>query len=86
MPPHMFAIDTRRWFHPWGGVLVVTPVPAAGVVIREADQIRMIGKVETLVLAEAKKRWTFFNDPRLQIDLLEKPIIVPTSTLVIPKP
>ena len=27
MPPHMMVIDARRWFHPWGGVLVVTPVP-----------------------------------------------------------
>ena len=26
VPPHMMVIDARRWFHPWGGVLVVTGV------------------------------------------------------------
>ena len=86
MPPHMMVIDARRWFHPWGGVLVVTPVPVAGVVIRDDDQVRVTGKVERLVLAEARKRWSFFSDPTIQIDLLEKPIIVATSTVVIPKP
>ena len=86
VPPHMMVIDSRRWFHPWGGVLVVTPVPVAGVIIRDDDQVRVIGKVEKLVLAEAKKRWSFFSDPKIQIDLLEKPIIVATSAVVIPKP
>lgn len=84
-PPHLMVIDSRRWFHPWGGVLVVVPAPIAGVVIRDDDQVRVIGKVETLVLAEARKRWSFFGDPKLQIDLLEKPIIVATSAVVIPK-
>ena len=86
MPPHMMVIDARRWFHPWGGVLVVTPVPVAGVVIRDDDQVRVIGKVEKLLLAEARKRWSFFSDPKIQIDLLEKPIIVATSAVVIPNP
>ena len=86
MPPHMMVIDARRWFHPWGGVLVVTPVPVAGVVIRDDDQVRVTGKVERLVLAEARKRWSFFSDPKIQIDLLEKPIIVATSAVVIPNP
>jgi hypothetical protein len=84
VPPHLMVIDTRRWFHPWGGVLVVMPAPVAGVVIRDDDQVRVIGKVEKLVLAEAKKRWSFFSDPKIQIDLLEKPIIVATSAVVIP--
>ena len=86
MLPHMMVIDARRWFHPWGGVLVVTPVPVAGVVIRDDDQVRVIGKVEKLLLAEARKRWSFFSDPKIQIDLLEKPIIVATSAVVIPNP
>jgi hypothetical protein len=85
VPPHLMVIDSRRWFHPWGGVLVVTPAPVAGVIIRDDDQVRVIGKVEKLVLAEAKKRWSFFSDPKIQIDLLEKPIIVATSAVVIPK-
>jgi hypothetical protein len=85
VPPHMMVIDARRWFHPWGGILVVTPVPVAGVVIRDDDDVRVIGKVEKLVLAEARKRWSFFSDPKIQIDLLEKPIIVATSAVVIPK-
>jgi hypothetical protein len=85
VPPHMMVIDTRRWFHPWGGILVVTPVPVAGVVIRDDDDVRVIGKVEKLVLAEAKKRWSFLSDPKIQIDLFEKPIIVATSAVVIPK-
>jgi hypothetical protein len=85
VPPHMMVIDARRWFHPWGGVLVVMPEPVAGVAIREDDQIRVTGKVETLVLAEAKKRWPFFSDPKIQIDLFEKPLIVATSVVVIPK-
>ena len=86
VPPHLMVIDSRRWFHPWGGVLVVTAVPVAGVIIRADDQVRVIGKVEKLVLAEARKRWSFFSDPKIQIDLLEKPIIVATSAVVIPKP
>jgi hypothetical protein len=85
IPPHMMVIDAQRWFHPWGGVLVVMPEPVAGVVIREDDQVRVTGKVETLVLAEAKKRWPFLSDPKIQIDLFEKPVIVATSAVVIPK-
>jgi hypothetical protein len=86
VPPHMMVIDARRWFHPWGGVLVVTPAPVAGVVVRDDDDVRVIGKVEKVVLAEARKRWSFFSDPKIQVDLLEKPIIVATSAVVIPKP
>jgi hypothetical protein len=86
VPPHMMVVDARRWFHPWGGMLVVTPAPVAGVVVREDDEVRVIGKVEKLVLAEARKRWPFFSDPKIQIDLLEKPVLVATSTTVITKP
>ena len=85
MPPHMMVIDARRWFHPWGGILVVTPAPVAGVVVRDGDDVRVVGKVEKHVLAEARKRWSFLGDPKIQLDLFEKPIIVATSTTVIPR-
>ena len=85
VPPHMMVIDARRWFHPWGGILVVMPAPVAGVVIRDDDDVRVTGKVEKLVLAEARKRWSFLSDPKIQIDLFEKPVIVATSAVVIPK-
>jgi hypothetical protein len=85
IPPNMMVIDSRRWFHVFGGVLVIMPAPVAGVIIRADDQVRVVGKVEKLVLAEAKKRWSFLSDPGIQIDLFEKPIIVATSAVVIPK-
>lgn len=85
VPPHLMVIDSHRWFHLWGGVLVIFPEPVAGVIVREDDQVRIVGKVEKLVLAEARKKWSFLSDPKIQIDLLEKPVIVATAITVIPK-
>ncbi len=73
--PHLFTVDAPKWFHLWGGMLVVVPEPFATIVRRDAP-VRVTGTVEKVVLAEAKRKWSFINDPKIQVDLFEKPVLV----------
>jgi hypothetical protein len=77
--PHLFAIDAPKLVHLWGGMVVVVPEPFAAVVRRDAP-VRVSGKVEKVVLAEAKRKWPFLSkDPKLEVDLFEKPVLVATE-------
>jgi hypothetical protein len=80
--PHVFMVDARRFFHLWGGMLVIVPEPFAAIVQRDAP-IRVTGSVERVVLAEAKKKWAFLNDPKIEVDLFEKPVIVATDVTTV---
>jgi hypothetical protein len=73
--PHLFTVDEPKWFHLWGGMLVVVPEPFAAIVRRDAP-IRVTGTVEKVLLAEAKRKWSFISDPRIQVDLFQKPVLV----------
>jgi hypothetical protein len=73
--PHLFTVDEPKWFHLWGGMLVVVPEPFAAIVRRDAP-VRVTGTVEKVVLAEAKRKWSFLSDPKIQVDLFEKPVLV----------
>jgi hypothetical protein len=72
---HLFTVDQPKWFHLWGGMLVVVPEPFAAIVRRDAP-VRVTGTVEKVVLAEAKRKWSFISDPKIQVDLFEKPVLV----------
>jgi len=80
--PHLFVVDARKWFHLWGGMLVVVPEPFAAIVRRDAP-VRVTGTVEKVLLAEAKRKWSFLNDPRIEVDLFEKPVIVATEVTTV---
>jgi hypothetical protein len=73
--PHLFTVDEPKWFHLWGGMLVVVPEPFAAIVRRDAP-VRVTGTVEKVLLAEAKRKWSFISDPRIQVDLFQKPVLV----------
>jgi hypothetical protein len=73
--PHVFTIDEPKWFHLWGGMLVVLPEPFAAVVRRNLP-VRVTGTVEKVLLADAKRKWSFVSDPKIQVDLFEKPVLV----------
>lgn len=73
--PHLFTVDEPKWFHLRGGMLVVVPEPFAAIVRRDAP-VRVSGTVEKVVLAEAKRKWSFLTDPKIQVDLFEKPVLV----------
>jgi hypothetical protein len=73
--PHLFVVDAPKLVHLRGGMLVVVPEPFAAVVRRDAP-VRVTGKVEKVVLAEAKRKWAFLNDAKLEVDLFEKPVLV----------
>jgi hypothetical protein len=73
--PHLFTIDEPKWFHLWGGMLVVVPEPFAAIVRRDAP-VRVTGTVDKVLLAEAKRRWSFASDPKIRVDLFEKPVLV----------
>jgi hypothetical protein len=81
--PHLFVVDEPKWFHLWGGMLVVVPEPAAAVV-QTAAPVRVTGTVEKVVLAEAKRRWAFLsNEPALRVDLFEKPVLIATEVTTV---
>lgn len=73
--PHLFVVDAPKMFHLWGGMVVVVPEPFAAVVRRDAP-VRVTGTVQKVVLAEAKRKWAFLSDPKIEVDLFEKPVIV----------
>ena len=73
--PHLFVVDAPKLFHLWGGMVVVVPEPFAAVVHRDAP-VRVTGTVQKVTLAEAKRKWAFLSDPKIEIDLFEKPVIV----------
>jgi hypothetical protein len=73
--PHLFAVDEPKWFHLHGGMIVVVPEPLAAIVRRDAP-VRVTGTVEKVVLAEARRKWSFLSDPKVEVDLFEKPVLV----------
>jgi uncharacterized protein YdeI (BOF family) len=73
--PHLFVMDEPRWFHLRRGMLVVVPEPFAAIVRRDAP-VRVTGTVEKVAIAEARKRWRFLNDPKIEVDIFERPVIV----------
>ncbi|HVZ22213.1 MAG TPA: hypothetical protein VG871_14175 [Vicinamibacterales bacterium] len=80
--PHLFVVDAPRWFHLFGGMVVVVPEPFAAIVRRDAP-IHVTGTVEKVVLAEARRRWAFLSDPAIEVDLFEKPVIVASEVTTI---
>ncbi len=80
--PHLFVVDEPKLFHVWGGVLVVVPEPFAAIVRRDAP-VRVTGTVEKIVLAEARRKWSFLSDPKIQVDLFEKPVIVASEVTTV---
>jgi hypothetical protein len=80
--PHLFVVDAPRWLHLFGGIVVIVPEPFAAVVRCDAP-IHLTGTVEKVMLAEAKRKWAFLNDPAIEIDLFEKPVVAPAEVTTI---
>jgi uncharacterized protein YdeI (BOF family) len=81
--PHLFVVDEPKWFHLWGGMLVLVPEPFATIVRSDAP-VRVTGTVEKATLAEAKRKWSFLsNDPRIEVDLFEKPVLVASEVTTV---
>jgi hypothetical protein len=63
-------------------MLVVVPEPFAAIV-RTGAPVRVTGTVQKEVLAEARRKWSFLNDPKIEVDLFEKPVIVASEVTTI---
>ena len=81
--PHLFVVDEPEWFHLSGGMLVVVPEPYA-TVVQSGAPVLVTGTVEKVVMAEARRKWAFLNnEPRVQVDLFEKPVIVASEVTTV---
>lgn len=81
--PHLFVVDDHKLFHLWGGMVVYVPEPFAAVIRRDSP-VRITGTVKQGVLAEAKRKWAFLgNDPTVEVDLSEKPVIVASEVTTV---